>query len=238
MTRTFAFGPVFLVCALALTAWSPHAEGTAADATPPDESVVARLTHPTTPRLVSYRALRRLKASAMGGRVKAELDAWTTLDAAGRFSYEVVREDGSDLVRARVLREALNTERDNYAPGQTGRMDLIPANYDLRPQGRIGSDLVEIALHPRRTTPLLLRGVATVQASTGDVVRIEGSPSESPSWWTRQVDIVQRYDRIGGVQVPVEISSTATVRIAGTSTFQMLYQYETVNGRPVTGGRQ
>ena len=209
MTRMFAFSSVTLACALAVTAWSPHAEGTSAEAPRSDDAVVARFTHPTTPRLVSYRALRRLKASAMGGRVKAELDAWTTLDAAGRFSYEVVREEGSDLVRSRVLREALNTERDNYAPGHTGRMELVPANYEFRPQSWIGGDLAEIALLPRRTTPLLLRGVATVQVSTGDVVRIEGSPSEPPSWWTRQVDIVQRYDRIGGVQVPVEISSTA-----------------------------
>jgi hypothetical protein len=229
MTRTFVFSSMSLVCALAMTTWSPRAEGVSADAPHPEDAVVARFTHPTTPRLVSYRALRRLKA---------ELDAWTTLDAAGRFSYEVVREDGSDLVRARVLREALNTERDNYAPGHAGRMELVPANYEFHPQGRIGGDLVEIALQPRRTTPLLLRGVATIQASTGDVVRIEGSPSESPSWWTRQVDIVQRYDRIGGVQVPVEISSTATVRIAGTSTFQMLYQYESVNGRAVSGARE
>ena len=59
-----------------------------------------------------------------------------------------------------------------------------------------------------------------------------------PSWWTRQVDIVQRYDRVLGVQVPVEISSTANVRIAGTSTFQMLYQYESVNGRAVNGSRE
>jgi hypothetical protein len=238
MTRTIVFSSMSLVCALAMTAWSPRAEGVSADAPRPEDAVVARFTHPTTPRLVSYRALRRMKASAMGGRVKAELDAWTTLDAAGRFSYDVVREEGSDLVRTRVLREALDTERDNYAPGQLGRMDLVPANYEFRPQGRIGGDLVEIALRPRRSTPLLLRGVATVQASTGDVVRIEGSPSESPSWWTRQVEIVQRYDRIGGVQVPVEISSTATVRVAGTSTFQMLYQYESVNGRAVNGSRE
>lgn len=223
--------------ALGLATPSLYATSTPDDTTAPaDASVLERFAHPTTPRLVTYRALRRMKATAMGGRFTAELEAWTTLDAQGHFTYEVVREAGSELIRARVLREALDTERDNYEPDNIGRMELVPANYEFRSRGLSGPDQADIALLPRRTTPLLLRGIATIHTRTGDVLRVEGSPAEMPSWWTRQVDIVQRYDRVLGVQVPVEISSTANVRIAGPSTFQMLYQYASVNGHRVEDG--
>jgi hypothetical protein len=47
------------------------------------------------------------------------------------------------------------------------------------------------------------------------------------------VNIVRRYERIGGVRVPVALESTAHVLIAGKSTMTMTYEYETVNGHRV-----
>jgi hypothetical protein len=44
---------------------------------------------------------------------------------------------------------------------------------------------------------------------------------------------VRRYERLGGVRVPVSIESVAHVLIAGRSTFKMTYEYETVNGQRV-----
>ena len=55
----------------------------------------------------------------------------------------------------------------------------------------------------------------------------------APSFWTRRVEIVRRYERIAGVRVPVSIESVASVLIAGRSTFKMTYQYETINGQHV-----
>jgi hypothetical protein len=49
------------------------------------------------------------------------------------------------------------------------------------------------------------------------------------------VDIVRRYERVGGVRVPVEMSSTADVRIAGASSFVMTYDYTMINGQPIVG---
>src|SRR5579862_6463407 len=49
--------------------------------------------------LVSYRALRRLTASTRGGRLQATVDAWTMLDPVKGFSYEIVSEQGSSIIR-------------------------------------------------------------------------------------------------------------------------------------------
>lgn len=39
--------------------------------------------------------------------------------------------------------------------------------------------------------------------------------------------------RICGVRVPAEMTSEAQVRIAGASSFSMIYEYRMINGQPV-----
>ena len=54
--------------------------------------------------------------------------------------------------------------------------------------------------------------------------------SKTPSFWTRKVEIVRRYDRIAGVRVPVSFESVASVLLAGKASFTMSYEYHSVNG--------
>jgi hypothetical protein len=61
--------------------------------------------------LLQYRALRRLTASTRGGRVSATMDVWTTLDPVHGFTFQVVSESGSPLIRRRVLLAALEAEQ-------------------------------------------------------------------------------------------------------------------------------
>ena len=62
-------------------------------------------------------------------------------------------------------------------------------------------------------------------------MRLEGRLVKSPSFWTRSVDLVRRYERRAGRQVPVEVGSLADVRIIGVTEFVMSYAYESVNGQ-------
>ena len=58
---------------------------------------VARFLESGRPPLLAYRARRHLQASSRGGKLKAQLDAWTTLQPDGTFSFEVLQESGSKL---------------------------------------------------------------------------------------------------------------------------------------------
>jgi hypothetical protein len=197
-----------------------------------DERLLDLFLHSDQPPLTTYRARRTLEASTMGGRMTASLEAWTHLDSDGTFGFEVVREEGSGLIRQRVLVKALETERQNHNDRETGQVLLNRANYgfDIR---AAGGDTVTIGLLPRRRSPMLLIGSITVKRDDGDLLRMDGSPSEQPSWWTRRVDVVRRYARVNGVRVPVEMSSRADVRLGGESSFLMTYDYATINGRSV-----
>jgi hypothetical protein len=166
--------------------------------------------------------------------MSGSLEVWTYLNPEGTFSFEVIRQNGSGLIRKHVLDAALEGEQRSRNHREMAQAELTPTNYEFQVDSDAREDgLVTIRLLPRRKTPMLLVGTVTVRQQDGDMVRIDGSPSERPSWWTKHVDIVRRYERIAGVRVPIEMSSRADVRLAGDATFSMTYEYEMINGQTV-----
>jgi hypothetical protein len=204
------------------------------DAPLPRAEILSRLSAPDGKPLVQYRALRHLSASTRGGRMSATLDAWTTLDRDGRFTFEVVSESGSALIRRRVLRAALEAEQQGQTPGAREQAALSTANYEFLEMKQDAEHLVKIGIRPRRRHVMLVDGALFFEDNTADLVRIEGELPKRPSIWTRRVHVNREYKRIDGVHVPVAMNSTADVMIVGTSTFSMTYDYAEINGQPVT----
>ena len=89
------------------------------------------------------------------------------------------------------------------------------------------------AADAQRRDPRLVLGSALVTATSGNLVRVDGRLSKSPSIWVRWVDVSRSYAPIAGAMMPVAIESTADVRIAGMSTFSMTYDYNMVDGQAV-----
>lgn len=193
------------------------------------ERYLARGEEPT----VEYRALRHLEASNAHFGVRGWMDVWTEYTRAGGFRYDVVAEGGSRQVRNRVLRPALDGERRMWEAREPQRASVTRDNYIFSDSPKVQDGLAPLGITPRRKDVLLVEGSIFVEPSDGELRRIEGKLSKSPSIWTRRVDIVRHYERIGGVRVPVSIRSVAHVLIAGESTFSMSYEYETINGKHV-----
>jgi hypothetical protein len=179
---------------------------------------------------VSYRALRRLEAKNGHFRAAAWMEAWTEFNEATGFKYEIVGEGGSGYIRGRVLKAALEGEKKMWAEKEPDRAALTRDNYEFKDGGTAGEGLEWLGIKPRRKDVLLVEGAIFVEPEEGELTRIEGKLSKAPSMWTRGVEIIRKYERIGGVRVPVSIESTAHVLIAGLSTFRMTYEYETING--------
>ena len=182
---------------------------------------------------VEYRALRRLEAENPKFRQSAWMIAWTEFDKVNGFRYEVVDEGGSSYIRSKVLRAALDGEQKIWADHEPQKASLTSENY-LFTDAAAGPDgLAPLGVTPKRRDVLLVDGSIFVQPSDGELIRIEGKLSKTPSFWTRRVDVVRRYERKAGVRVPISIESTASVLIAGRSTFKMTYEYQTINGQKV-----
>ena len=182
---------------------------------------------------VEYRALRRLEAHNPKFNQSAWMTAWTEYDHAGGFRFTIVDEGGSGYIRSKVLRAALEGEQKIWANHEPQHASFTHDNYTFDAGEPAPDGLASVAVKPRRKDVLLVEGSIFVQPGDGDLARIEGRLSKTPSFWTRRVDVVRRYERMAGVRVPISIESVAHVLIAGRSTFKMTYEYETINGKHV-----
>ena len=197
-------------------------------------ALLDRFLAPDDQPLVSYRAFRHLSATTRGGRMSASIDAWTTLDPAHGFTYEITSMDGSALIQKKVLIAALEAEQKAVESANKGQSALTPANYEFLDVSPLDAHLVKVDVRPRRKHVMLVNGEIVIESDSADLVRVEGELSQRPSFWTRRVHVVREYNRVGGIHVPVSMKSTADVLIVGSSSFSMTYRYSEVNGKHVS----
>jgi hypothetical protein len=180
-------------------------------------------------RAPSYRAFRRLEATSTKLNATGWIEAVTEFDAETGLRYRILAEEGSGRIRG-VLKGVLDGERQATQPGKSRAAALTLENYEFEAIPAEADGLVAVRVKPRRREPALVDGTIYVTANDGDLVRVEGRLAKSPSFWTRSVDVVRRYERRAGTSMVVEVRSRADVKFAGPSDFVMSYAYESVNG--------
>ena len=232
--RRFRPALVWAVCALLTLAShaSLGAQAASALARTQGADLLARFFAPDSRPLRGYRALRSLTATTRGGKMSATMTAWTSLDPEKGFQFQVVSEEGSAIIRKKVLLAALEAEQATAKSSDREQAALTQANYEFLAMSAVPINLVKVDVKPRRKHVMLVDGALFLEAESADLVRIEGELSRRPSFWTRNVRILREYARIDGVHVPVAMSSTANVLLVGASTFSMTYKYAEINGTP------
>jgi hypothetical protein len=178
-----------------------------------------------------YRALRRIEAR--NGDSIGWLEAATEYGPHTGFRYTVTSEGGSGSIRDKVLKAILDGEREAIARGEMSRSALAPCNYEFQVHGVDENGLAKVLLSPKRKERVLVSGAMFLRPADGELVRVQGRLAKSPSFWVKTVDIVRTYERIEGAVMPVALETTAQVRMFGTATLKMTYQYSEIDGRPV-----
>ena len=184
------------------------------------------------PALQQYRALRRMHAKSERFDHEGWMEAWTELDARG-FRYTIVSERGSETIRKKVLKSLLEKEREFVAAGRPERSELTAENYTFTPE-TAGPGCRYIVIKPKRKDVLLVDGRAVLSEDGRDLLRIEGMLAKNPSFWTNNVNVIRHYTKLDGVRVPIATESIAKVKFAGLSKLEVDYEYESINGRPVS----
>jgi len=226
----FGFG-----CLLALTVEDlAGARGAAVSTSTSEYEAVERFLAGIEKPPVAYKARRRLDASAAKLKESAWMEAITEFDPAAGFTYTIVAQGGSERIQRRVLKAVLEAERENTTDAEWRKTNLSRANYEFDFGGHAADGMLRMQLTPKRRDPRLVLGSALVTETSGNLVRIDGRLSKSPSIWVRWVDVSRSYAPIAGAMMPVAIESTADVRVAGMSTFSMTYDYKTVDGQAVS----
>jgi len=190
------------------------------------------LARPDEP-ITQYRALRTLEGHNERFNMHASLDAVTELSSSGQFTYRIVKQTGSEYIREK-LRQLLETEAKVIESADLSRSALTTDNYELTAGELVEPGIVKLLAKPRRKDLALIDGAVFVTSDDADLLRVEGRMAKNPSFWTSKVYLVRRYERVAGIRVPVRLDSTAHIKLAGESKLSMVYDYEMINGTPVS----
>jgi hypothetical protein len=237
--------PVGLLC-LSICVARPVTGGLSPGDAAADGALLERFLAREEAPLTSYVGTRCLAASNDRFHAVGAMEVAVTLTPGRGFQWRILREEGSGYIRSKVLTKALEGERDLISRGEPARAALSLDNYEIAVHAAAaaadgeGLGTARLQLLPRRKDVLLVRGSVLITDPEADILEVQGQLAKTPSWWTTKVDVVRTYGRVAGVRVPVELTSTAQVRIVGRSRFRMTSTFEHVNGRatgaPVSAG--
>ena len=168
--------------------------------------------------LPGYTGMRRYHFDNKKFKKHAEMTVRVTCNETGAKAFEVLAESGSGFVRSHIIRRMIDAEREASERAEHEQTRILPRNYDfqlLRTEVTEGHPAYVLEISPRTKNQFMVRGRIWVDAEDFAIVRIEGSPAQNPSFWIRNIQLVQRYDRIGRFWLPVTNQSRAEARIFG-----------------------
>jgi outer membrane lipoprotein-sorting protein len=179
-----------------------------------------------TPALAGYSSLRRYHLENKRFGKTATMTVRFRFRYPGEKKFEVLSEEGSAVIRKRVLRKLLESEVE--AAGDTMReaTQITPRNYSFRLLGAgeiEGRKAYLLEAAPREGNRFLFRGKVWVDAEDYAVARIEATPAKSPSFWIRKTSFVHEYRKFGGFWLPVSNRSESEAVAFGRTELTIEY---------------
>jgi Outer membrane lipoprotein-sorting protein len=179
-----------------------------------------------TQRLKHYKALRHYHVEYHGfsAAVVADMTVEVTFDAASGKSFRIVSESGSKFLAEKVLRRAVDSEKEAAQSKSSSTMN--PGNYKFK---LVGSETVGgnpayiLEVEPRVASKFMVRGRVWVDQADFAVVKMETQPAKSPSFWISRTLIEYTGSKTDGFWFPQKVRSETKVRIGGTAVLTIDY---------------
>lgn len=167
----------------------------------------------------------------LGGR-DASMEVLATYSAPNNRDFSVVSENGSHLLLNKVLLKLLDSERQAFQNKK--QFELGPANYKFELLSTehmpSGNTCYVLSVKPRKNNEFLYSGKIWVDAGDFAVVRMEGEPAKSPSFWIRDTRIESNWEKVGDFWFIAHNSSVSHIRMGGTATLTIDYGNYQVTG--------
>jgi len=164
---------------------------------------------------VLIRQYRFYQGSDNNENAKSEVLAQVSFTPPNVKTFDILETRGSGRGTS-VVKHILENESELCK--DVSRNEISRKNYDFKLLGESSIDghrAYVLAISPRRDDHALLRGRVFVDAGSFRIVRTEGQPARSPSWWLRSSYIVLRYGEAEGLWLPVATEGSGEVRIFG-----------------------
>jgi hypothetical protein len=171
----------------------------------------------------------------------AEMIVKATYDSPSSKEFQVISESGSKLIRDRVFRKLLESEKEAAQPAISARTQLNRDNYDFELLGyepsSVGRQYV-LRVSPKSLSKYVFRGKLWVDWIDFAVTHIEAEPAQNPSFWTKKSEIQHEYKKIGAFWLPARNESVSYIRLGGRATLTIEYKDYRVSGAVSQTNRQ
>ncbi len=192
--------------------------------------------------LKGYSVKRVYRVTNGKGALKAEEQVSLEFEAPGTKRYTVTSEKGSSVVRRLVFKGLLDSEVETAGGRSRTDSSISPSNYQFQLVGEEqldGRPCYVVDLTPTRDAKYLFRGKVWIDSQDFAVAQIDGEPAANPSWWTKKIHFVRRYQKIGDFWLPRSDQSVNQVRIFGTHILTIEHQDYTVTpAASIPGGQE
>lgn len=142
------------------------------------------------------------------------------------MTYNVQSRSGPSLLN-RALDRLLQEESQMSRGKARAQAVITSANYEMKPIGREsvnGIACTVLELRPKRRSPYLLQGRVWVNAADIRVVKIEGRPPASASFFAGRPQIVRQYQEIEGFSLAELSHAVSRSFLFGESTVDIKYR--------------
>jgi len=167
----------------------------------------------------------------LGGR-DATMEVLETYSSPDTRNYSVISESGSKLLVNRVLLRLLDSEKQAFENQK--RIELSPENYRFALLGTENlpgrSTCYVLSVKPRKDTQFLYDGKIWVDGNDFSVMRMEGAPAKSPSFWIRDTRIESNWEKVGDFWFIAHNRSVSHIRMGGMATLTIDYGDYQVTG--------
>ena len=155
----------------------------------------------------------------------------------GTKEFIIKSATGSKMIIDEVFQKLLQAEKEALATEAQRRAALNGDNYDFKLVGYESTPfgpMYVLMVEPRTKDKFLYRGRIWVDAEDFAVTRLEAQPGESPSFWTKNSEVVQVYMKISDFWLPARNHSIAAIRLGGRAELTIQYNnYQITSADPV-----
>lgn len=157
----------------------------------------------------------------------AEAIIETTYRRGQGKTYKVLSRSGPSLLRNRVLDRLLQEETQMSRGRMREQAILTSANYEMKLIGKesVGDILCDVLeLTPKRKSPYLLKGRLWIDPLKMMVVRIEGKPPASASFFSGRPQVIREYKHLNGFALAHHSHAVSSSFFFGQSVVDIEYR--------------
>lgn len=177
-------------------------------------------------RLAEYTAMEHYTVRNSHFEETAELAAKVFYQRGPGKRYQVLWRKGPGFLQERVINRILKEDATLSRSSERSQTLLTSANYAMKVQGTQllrGEQCYIVNIRPRAHKFSLIEGTAWIDAKDFSLLRIEGRPATSPSFWTGRPFIEREYTILDGLSFPKHSRATSKGFFTGKSELDIDY---------------